>query len=179
MSSILLHCCCAPCAVGCVERLRGMGYDKIVLFYSNSNIAPFEEYVRRLESMRRLAKIAELPLIEDVYDHTAWQNAIAGFESEPERGARCPLCFGFSLGRAAARCAELGLGAFTTSLSVSPHKNSQTLFAAGGKFPGFTAIDFKKRDGFRRSRELARQYGFYLQTSCGCEFSRPAHSSDC
>ena len=167
---ILLHCCCAVCASSCIERLVNAG-EKVVLFFSNCNIAPEEEYLRRLDAMRKLAAICQLELIEDEYDHPAWQAAVAGLEKEPERGARCPVCFGFSLERAARKASELGISRFATSLTVSPLKNSRTIFEAGAKFPSFSAIDFKKKDGYLRSGILAAEYGLYRQNYCGCEFS--------
>ncbi len=173
---ILLHCCCAPCAVGCVERLLAEG-RRVTLFFSNCNIAPVTEYERRLEAVRQLAAIYHLPLIEDVYDHAAWREAVRGLEKEPEKGARCPLCFGFSLARAAAAAEAHGIGGFTTSLTISPYKNSRVIFSVGRRFAGFEEYDFKKRDGTRRSAELTRQYGFYRQNYCGCEFSFRAESS--
>lgn len=168
--AILLHCCCAVCASSCIERLLGEG-RRVTLFFSNSNIAPKEEYDRRLDAMRKLAGIVGLELVVDDYDHAAWREAVAGLENEPERGKRCPACFRYSLARSAARAAELGIGHFTTSLTVSPLKDSRTIFAVGGAFPGFAAMDFKKRDGYLRSGILAKEYGLYRQKYCGCEFS--------
>ncbi len=168
-AGLLLHVCCAPCAAGCVERLLAAG-RRVTLYYSNSNIATEEEFERRLAPVRRLAGIFGLELLTDPHDHGAWLRQVAGLESEPERGGRCPVCFGFSLGRAAAKAEELGLN-FATSLTVSPHKSSGTIFEIGGRFPHFEPHDFKKKEGFRRSRELARLHGFYLQDFCGCEFS--------
>ena len=175
-STILLHCCCAVCASSCIERLLAEG-KRVVLFYSNSNIAPPEEFERRLAALRKLADIHRLPLYVDPPDHAAWLRHIAGYEDAPERGARCPLCFRFSLARTAAKAAELGIEAFTTSLTVSPHKNSRVIFACGSGFPGFAAYDFKKKDGFLRANQLTREYGLYRQDYCGCEFSMPASSS--
>ncbi len=166
---LLLHVCCAPCAAGCVERLLDAG-RKVTLFYSNSNIGTAEEFERRLNSVRALARIFELELIVDPYDHAAWLRSVAGLEAEPERGGRCPVCFGFSLGRTA-ELALLRKMAFTTTLTVSPHKSSRVIFEVGGRYSNFEPHDFKKKDGFKRSRELAREYGFYLQRFCGCEFS--------
>ena len=171
---ILLHCCCAVCAASCIERLAEAG-NQVVLFFSNCNIAPEEEYLRRLESMQKLAQICDLELIVDEYDHPAWRQAVSGLEKEPERGGRCPVCFDFSLERTARKAAELQIGRFATSLTVSPLKDSKTIFAVGAKYPGFEPYDFKKKDGYRRSGILAGEYGLYRQNSCGCEFSlRPS-----
>lgn len=174
---ILLHCCCAVCGSGCIERLQEAGWQ-VLLFFANSNIAPETEYLRRLDAMRQLAEITGLTLLEDHYDHAAWLNAVSGLENEPEKGARCPVCFGFSLERAARKAAELGIRHFTTSLTVSPLKNSRVIFQTGSRFPGFEAIDFKKKDGYLRSCRLAAEYGLYRQNYCGCEFSRREVLSD-
>ena len=166
---LLLHVCCAPCAAGCVERLLETGRE-VRLYYSHSKITPKEEFERRLDSVERLAGIFGLALEVDPYDHDGWRGAVAGFESEPERGLRCPLCFGWSLGRTAGRAAALGAN-FAPTLTVSPHKPSRVIFETASVWKHFEPWDFKKKDGFRRSRELAREHGFYLQNFCGCEFS--------
>jgi len=166
---ILLHICCAPCGGGCVERLLAEG-RKVRLFYSNGNLATREEFDRRLDSVKLLARHFGVELEVDPYDHAAYLAAVAGLENEPERGARCAKCFAFNLGRTARRAAELKLP-FATTLTVSPHKNSAAIFAAGGEYPNFEAIDFKKRDGFLHSNRIARELGFYRQNFCGCEFS--------
>lgn len=170
---MLLHSCCAPCASASVERLNAIGYAP-VLFYSNSNISPREEFDKRLEEVRRLASVLGLQLYEDTYDHEAWLQAVSnvpGYAEEPEGGRRCSACFEFSLGRTGIQAETLGISAFTTSLSISPYKNSRQLFDIGALFPGFEPIDFKKKDGFKRSIELSREYGLYRQRYCGCEFS--------
>ena len=167
---ILLHICCAPCGGGCVERLLGEGRMPR-LYYSNSNLADEAEFERRLESVRILARHAGVALEVDPYDHAAYLAAVAGSESEPEGGARCLKCFAFNLGRAAQRAGELGLP-FATTLTVSPRKSSEKIFAAGGRYDNFEAIDFKKHDGYLRSCRIARELGFYRQNFCGCEFSR-------
>lgn len=166
---ILLHICCAPCGGGCVERLLAEG-RRVRLFYSNGNLVSREEFDRRLDSVKLLARHFEVELEVDEYDRAAYSAAVAGLEAEPERGARCAKCFAFNLGRTARRAAELGLP-FATTLTVSPHKNTATIFAAGGEYPNFEAIDFKKRDGFLRSNRIASELGFYRQNFCGCEFS--------
>ena len=166
---LLLHVCCAPCGGGCVERLLEEG-RRVRLYYSNSNIATFEEFGRRLDSVKILARHFGVPLEVDAYDHAAYLAAVSGLEHEPEHGARCTKCFAFNLGRAAARAEELGAH-FTTTLTVSPHKCSRTIFSVGGAWRHFEAIDFKKRDGFLRSNRIARELGFYRQKFCGCEFS--------
>ena len=166
---LLLHICCAPCGGGCVERLLAEG-RKVRLYYSNGNLADIAEFERRLDSVKVLARHFGVALEVDTYDHAAYLACVAGLENEPERGARCIKCFEFNLSRAAARAEELGLS-FSTTLTVSPLKSSALIFAAGGKFANFEAIDFKKRDGYLRSCRIAKELGFYRQDFCGCEFS--------
>ncbi len=168
-ASVLLHVCCAPCGAYAVEVLRQR--FAVTLFFSNANISPEEEHRRRLTDVRRLGEICGCALVEDDYDHAAWQEAVAGLELEPERGKRCLRCFEFNLGRTAARAEALGCTAFCTTLTISPHKVSKALLEVGSRFPGFLPIDFKKNDGYRQSVNLSRKYGFYRQSYCGCEFS--------
>jgi predicted adenine nucleotide alpha hydrolase (AANH) superfamily ATPase len=167
---ILLHTCCGPCATTCVERL--LPDREVVLFFSNSNIAPEAEYLKRLEHAGKLAGLLNIALREDTYDHQAWLAHVKGLEDEPEGGRRCEKCFAFSLAKTAAMAKALGIPAFTTSLSVSRYKSSPVIFSVGKAFETFLPMDFKKRDGYARSIELSRQYGLYRQNYCGCEFSR-------
>ena len=163
MKKLLLHVCCAPCASACVERLLDEGRE-IILFFSNSNIATREEFGKRLRYVQQLAAIHHLELLIDEYQHDAWLRTVSAVENhagEPEGGLRCRACFTHSLGRAAAKAEEMNLN-FATTLTVSPHKNSRQ---------GFEPWDFKKKDGFKRSLELSKQYCFYRQNFCGCEFS--------
>ena len=169
MPGILLHICCAPCGGGCVERLLAEGRTPL-LYYSNGNLASVEEFERRLDSVKLLARHFGVPLEVDPYDHAAYLERVAGLENEPERGLRCRECFRHNLGRAAQRAAELGMP-FATTLTVSPHKSSALIFEVGGAWEHFEPIDFKKHDGFLRSNRIARELGFYRQKFCGCEFS--------
>ncbi len=178
---ILLHCCCGPCASACVERLLAAGRP-CRLFFSNSNIATQEEFELRLEQLRKVAAHfgLEAPWADD-YRHDLWRAHVAalpGYETVPERGPRCALCFGYSLGRAAEAAARLGLP-FATSLTVSPHKPAALIAQVGGRFPNYEHWDFKKQDGFLRSIRLSRQLGLYRQAYCGCEFSRRDAREDC
>lgn len=169
-SGYLLHVCCAPCASASAERLISRG-EKLYLFYSNSNIYPFEEYLKRKEEVYRLGEYLQLPVYEDEYDHESWLAWVRGLEQEPERGRRCERCFRYSLLRTARKAEELGIQRFSTTLSISPHKRSGSIFAAADDLEGFICDDFKKRGGFARSLELSRELGFYRQCYCGCEFS--------
>lgn len=177
---VLLHVCCGPCASHCVPELKAAGRTP-VLFFSNSNLDSREEYERRLAAAKRLAEAEGVRLVADPYDPAAWERAVAGLEGEPEGGARCDRCFRFNLGRAAAAAAAGGFAAFSTSLTVSPHKNSARVFAAGRDAaagtpgaPPLLETDFKKKDGFLDSVRRARALGLYRQSYCGCRFSKAA-----
>jgi len=171
MKKILVHVCCAPCAAPSLERVQLEDWDEVGLYFSNSNIFPQQEYEKRRENVRRLAEICDVSIEEELYDHQAWLEYISGLEREPERGKRCTRCFEFNLARTSMLAARLGYDAFTTTLTLSPHKISQVIFAVGARFPGYIPYDFKKQNGFVRSLQLTEQYGFYRQSYCGCEFS--------
>lgn len=168
---ILLHTCCAPCAAPSAERLLLAGRE-VVLYFSNFNIFPEAEYQKRLEHARRLAGVMNLVIEEDAYDHAEWLEHIRGLENEPEKGRRCEKCFEFSLTRTDQMAARLGIGAFATTLTLSPHKVSRIIFEIGRRFPRFEPIDFKKQGGFLRSMELSDEFDLYRQNYCGCEFSK-------
>lgn len=169
-SAILLHTCCAPCAAPSAERLVLDGHE-VVLYFSNMNIHPEAEYLKRLEHARKLAGRMNLVIEDDQYDHAEWLRHVQGLENEPEKGARCRNCFEFSLRRTDQMAERLGIEAFATTLTLSPHKVSRVIFEIGAQFPRFVPIDFKKRGGFLRSIQLSEEYGLYRQAYCGCEFS--------
>ncbi len=147
------------------------------MFFSNSNIDTKDEFEKRLNAAKTLAKNDNVELIVDEYDHEAWLKEVArGYEHAPEKGARCERCFKFNLARAAKKAAELGLEGFATSLTVSPHKVSSTIFASCDD-PKFVKYDFKKKEGFKLSTKRAAELGLYRQGYCGCEFSRPIPST--
>ncbi len=170
---LLLHTCCGVCASHCLRVARADGWEP-VLFFFNPNLFPHEEYLRRKAAAERLARAEGVELAEDAPDHAAWREAVAeGFEGCREGGERCARCFRFSLARAAARMGALGCAAFTTSLTVSPHKRSALIHAIGREVGGgaFVPYDFKKRNGFLESNRRAAELGLYRQVYCGCEFS--------
>lgn len=127
----VLHACCGPCASACVPRLREAGAD-VTLLFANSNVDTAEEFERRRAAAEALARAEGVLFAALPYDHAAWRREVAaGYEDAPEKGARCARCFRYSLTQAAAFAAANGLDAFTTSLTVSPHKVSAVVFAAG------------------------------------------------
>lgn len=142
------------------------------MFFSNSNIDSKEEFEKRLDAAKTLSVNDNVELIVDEYDHEAWLKEVAlGYEHSPEKGARCERCFKFNLARAAKKAAELGLEGFATSLTVSPHKVSSTIFSSSDD-PKFIKYDFKKKEGFKLSTKRAAELGLYRQSYCGCEFSK-------
>jgi predicted adenine nucleotide alpha hydrolase (AANH) superfamily ATPase len=146
----------------------------VTLFFSNANIAPHDEFLKRLATVRQLSEQWEVPLLVDEPDHADWlAQAAAGLESEREKGLRCERCFRYSLGRTQAAMASRGFDGFTTTLTVSPHKHTPTLFQVGRSLDAerFLAVDFKKSNGFQHSLKLSAELGLYRQSWCGCEFS--------
>ncbi|MBR1920626.1 MAG: epoxyqueuosine reductase QueH, partial [Kiritimatiellae bacterium] len=129
--TVALHVCCGPCASACVPRLKDAG-RAVTMLFANSNIDTREEFERRRDAARRLAEHDGVAFVSLPYDHADWLEKVArGFEGEAERGARCARCYRYSLAQVARWARAHGVEAFTTSLTVSPHKPSAVVFAAG------------------------------------------------
>lgn len=177
--SLLLHSCCAPCSSYCLEYLSQ--HFNITILYYNPNISPAEEFAKRAEEQRRL--VSEMPLknpvavVIDNYDPEEFFSAVKGMEKLPEGGERCFVCYRLRLERAARYAAENGFDYFCSTLSVSPLKNCEKLNGIGETLSEIYSVkhlpsDFKKKNGYKRSIELSREYGLYRQNYCGCVFSR-------
>lgn len=171
---LLLHVCCAPCATYVIDVLSER-YTVTAFFY-NPNIHPAEEYERRLLEVRRYTELHDTPLIVAEDDAAVWHERIRGFEQELEGGKRCEQCFRLRLEKTAATAAERDIALFTTTLSISPHKDFSVLHAIGSQAAerfkrSFLARDFKKNDGYKKSCQLSQQYGLYRQRYCGCVYS--------
>lgn len=173
---ILLHACCAPCSGAIVEYLVNKGY-KPVIFYSNSNIFPEEEYSIRLNECIRYAQKWGLEIVDDVYDHSAWHGCARGLEAEPERGQRCLECFKFRLLRAAQYASEHGFQVLTTTLASSRWKSLEQVNAAGewacAQVGGviWWPQNWRKGGLQERRNQIIKEEQFYNQLYCGCEFS--------
>lgn len=170
--SLLLHVCCAPCALGCLDMLSEKKRP-FKLFFSNSNLATQEEYEKRLDAVKKLAGHFNHELLIDPYNHHAWLAHVArvrDYEKSPEKGTRCRYCFDWSLSRTSDKAASLNMN-FTTSLTVSPHKNTVTIFEVGSHYLRFEPWDFKENDGFNKGVLRSRKLALYRQNFCGCEFS--------
>ena len=176
---LLLHACCAPCSSYVLEYLSN--FFDITLYFYNPNITPAEEYTYRAEELSRL--VEEMGLSERTalsvseYNSDEFYNIVKGLEDEPEGGARCARCYRLRLEASARYAAERGFDYFTTTLSISPYKNSRWLNEIGAELAEQYGVrylfsDFKKKNGYKRSCELSEKYGLYRQDYCGCEFSR-------
>ena len=172
---IVLHICCAVCAAGVAEKLTSEGHEVHGFFY-NPNIHPQEEYQRRLEAARKVAKELKFPLAEGPYTTEEWFTATKSLENEPEGGQRCEVCFKLRLQKTFLHLLDGGGNAFATTLTISPHKSATVINQVGKDIGGdsFLAMDFKKQAGFQRANELARKWALYRQHYCGCVYSMPA-----
>ena len=175
---ILLHACCAPCSSAIVEYLMGRTI-RPVIFYSNSNIFPAEEYGHRLNECIRYAQKWGIEIVDDHYDHEAWRGCARGLETEPERGARCLECFKYRLLRAAEYASAHGFGVLATTLASSRWKSLEQVDAAGqwacAQVPGveWWARNWRKGGLQERRNTIIREEQFYNQLYCGCEYSLP------
>ena len=176
---LLLHVCCAPCSSYCLEYLSN--YFDITVYYYNPNISKKKEYEYRLSEEKRFISIKEfkypVKLTESEYRPEDFFAAVKGLEKEPEGGARCKECFRLRLEASAKKAKEQGFDYFTTTLTISPLKNAALLNEIGAEMGERYGVkwlysDFKKKEGYKRSIELSREYDLYRQNYCGCVFSR-------
>lgn len=174
---ILLHTCCGPCSSTCIELLeQGFNVD---VFYSNPNIDTIEEFNKRSSEQIRIAGILnkDTKVIIDPYDNNLFNEAIKGYEHMGEKSIRCYKCYLLRMERTCIYAKEHGYDFWTTSLSISPHKNSDWIneigFMLAEKYNmPFIYSNFKLKDGFKRSIELSKQYELYRQNYCGCHYSK-------
>ncbi len=176
--SLLLHSCCAPCSSYVIEYLSQ--YFKITVFYYNPNIYPDEEFEKRSDEQKmfidKFPTKYKVSFIKGNFDKEKFNAAVKGFEEQPERGARCTRCYKLRLRESARIAKELGFDFFTTTLSISPHKDAVRLNEIGKELSEEYGVkylysDFKKKNGFKRSTEISNQYDMYRQDYCGCVYS--------
>ena len=185
---LLLHSCCGPCSSSVLERL--LSYFCVTIFYFNPNIYPEAEYERRKNEQIRFVNVfcPEVSVIEADYNPQVYYSCVEvvpDYEHQPEKGERCEVCYRLRMKAAARYAQQNGFDFFTTTLSVSPHKDAEKINAIGTelqtelteefsnqKLPIFLYSDFKKKNGFKRSLELSAEYGLYRQEYCGCVFSK-------
>lgn len=177
--SLLLHSCCGPCSSYVLEYLSR--YFAITVFYYNPNIYPPEEYEHRVKEQQRFIEECTfdhpVQFVAGDYEPERFYDAVRTLEDCPEGGERCFVCYRLRLAEAAKLADELGCDYFTTTLSISPHKNAAKLNEIGEELAGITKArhlpsDFKKRGGYKRSVELSAEHGMYRQDYCGCVFSK-------
>jgi hypothetical protein len=173
--TILLHSCCAPCSSSVIERLKD-NFEITVLYY-NPNIEPLEEYEKRKQEQIRLLTELKIKYLDIPYLNEEYHQKVLGYEKEKENGARCSLCFELRLEKTAQLASLYQFDYFGTTLTVSPHKNSQIINEIGKKLQdkyqvNYLLSDFKKEEGYKRSIELSKEYDLYRQNYCGCLYSR-------
>ena len=181
-TTVLLHTCCAPCSSAIIECLMKNGVTPVI-YYSNPNIYPLEEYLIRKNECTRYADSLGLTIIDDDYCHDEWLAHVKGLENEPERGRRCRRCFEMRLRRTARYAHENGISVVTTTLASSRWKSLEQINAAGQwavepyDDVAWWEQNWRKGGLSERRLEIIKQYGFYNQRYCGCEFSM-THDKD-
>lgn len=182
---VLLHTCCAPCSSAIIEHLLSFGIEPVI-YYCNPNIYPFEEYQIRKNECTRYAESLGLTIIDADYDHDAWLNGVKGMEDEPERGGRCLKCFRMRLLDTAEYASRNGYRVITTTLASSRWKSLDQINEAGtwacemvskNTDHGCNEVvwwdkNWRKGGLQERRNQIIKEYGFYNQLWCGCEFSR-------
>lgn len=176
---LLLHACCAPCSSYVLEYLSK--YFEITIYYYNPNIYPETEYQRRMNELKKFISnyksINKINLIEEDYDTNDYYKAVKGYEKLGERSERCYKCYEFRMRNACKYAKENNFDYFTTTLSISPYKNSNWINEIGENLEKeydikYLYADFKKKNGYKRSLELSKEYGLYRQDYCGCVYSK-------
>ena len=180
---MLLHACCAPCSSAIVEWMMANGV-KPVIYYYNPNIWPREEYEIRKQESKRHAESLGLQWIDGDYNHEEWLGGVCGLEGEPERGRRCERCFTLRLIAAAKQAKALGIKYFTTTLASSRWKSLEQIERAGHVAEEmvnevkFWAQNWRKGGLYERRNQLLKEFQFYNQQYCGCEFSMRPKSTE-
>jgi len=172
----LVHTCCAPCATYSFEKLISDKFFPVGFFY-NPNIFPENEYKRRLDELIKFTDIKKYPLIIQEDSSELWHESIKGHENSKEGGRRCEICFRLRLEKTAIYARENNFDGFTTTLTISPHKNTAIINQIGKELSEkhdifFLEENFKKNEGFKKSLELSKQYNLYRQSYCGCVFNQ-------
>lgn len=176
---LLLHCCCAPCSSACLERLKD-SFEITVLFY-NPNIAGGEYQKRKDELLRFINETGWANALDCDREEEKFYSAVKGLENCPEGGARCEACFKLRLEKTARLADEGGFDYFSTTLTLSPLKDARLINALGKSLENrakWLWCDFKKRDGYKRSLELSKEYSLYRQNYCGCKFSKRVEKTE-
>ena len=178
-STLLLHACCAPCSSACLERLSN--FFKITIIYYNPNITEEKEYLKRLEELKNFIQKIKVKypinIIDTRYDPKEFFEISKGLEKEKERGKRCYKCYELRLEETAKVAKENNFDFFATTLTLSPYKKTDWLNEIGENLSNkyqtsYLYSDFKKKNGYKRSIELSKEYNLYRQDYCGCIYSK-------
>ena len=184
-TTVLLHTCCAPCSSAIIEAMVSNGITPVI-YYCNPNIYPYEEYEIRKNECTRYAQALGLEIVDADYDHENWLEAVKGMENEPERGGRCLKCFKLRLLRTALYAKERGIRVITTTLASSRWKSLDQINEAGSWAVGqvedkiippddrsviWWDRNWRKGGLQERRLQILKEYDFYNQLYCGCEFS--------
>lgn len=175
-TNVLLHSCCAPCAVDVMSEITRSGIDYTVLFY-NPNIHPQKEYELRKDENKRFADKLGVPFVDLDYDTENWFERVKGMEWEPERGIRCTACFDMRFERSALWAVEHGFRVFTSSLGISRWKNMTQINGCGERAAArydnlkYWTFNWRKGGGANRMIEMSKDERFYQQEYCGCVYS--------
>ena len=176
---LLLHSCCAPCSSYVITYLTN--YFDITILYYNPNIYPYEEYIKRKnEQIKLINEIKtknKIDILDYDYDNELYNKLIKGLENEPERGNRCIICYQMRIEKTANLALKNNYDYFCTTLSVSPYKNADLINKIGKELEKKYNItwlysDFKKKDGYKKSIEISKEYNLYRQNYCGCIYSK-------
>lgn len=176
---LLLHVCCAPCSSYVLTYL--CDYFDITVLYYNPNISPIEEYEKRLNEEKRLIRELNkenIHIMECEYDNESFETIAKGLEDSKEGGIRCHKCYTLRMEKTAQIAKEQNFDYFTTTLTISPLKNSQVLNKIGHDLEEkynikYLYSDFKKKEGYKTSIILSKKYNLYRQNYCGCIYSKP------
>lgn len=177
--TLLLHACCAPCSSYVIEYLSNY-FDITILFY-NPNINNDKEYNKRLQELERFVKEFKtnnpVKVISLGYNHDEYLQTVLGLEEEKEGGSRCLKCYRLRIEKTFEYAKQYNFDYVTTTLTISPLKNSQVINKIGAELENIYHInylysDFKKKEGYKRSIVLSHEYNLYRQDYCGCEFSK-------
>jgi len=171
-NKILLHACCAICSGYPISLLKEMGYE-VSVYFCNSNLDSADEFNRRLEAQKIVCDYLNVPLIVEEYNPQEYLEYIKGLESEPEKGLRCIKCIELRLKKTFEKSKEFGFKYFTTSLTISPHKNFDLITKTGLLISeNYLPINFRKQDGFLKTNRLSKDLNLYRQNYCGCSFAK-------
>ncbi|HIS90865.1 MAG TPA: epoxyqueuosine reductase QueH [Candidatus Faecisoma merdavium] len=171
--TLLLHSCCAPCSSYVITYLKD--YFDITILYYNPNIEPIEEYNKRKEEQIRLCKLFNIKVLDCDYDNDLFHETVLGLEKCKEGGSRCFKCYELRLRKTASLASNYDF--FGTTLTVSPFKNSNKLNEIGLSLEKeynvkYLVSDFKKKEGYKKSIILSKEYNLYRQDFCGCIYSK-------